>query len=47
MNFAGKKLFSIEGLFWLVLGWSILVALVTACTILCLLDIPHWPVWRP
>jgi len=30
---------------WLALVWAIL-AMVGLCTVLCLLDIPHWPIWR-
>jgi hypothetical protein len=30
---------------WLALVWVILL-LLGLCTALCLLDIPHWPMWR-
>jgi hypothetical protein len=33
-------------LYWLSLGVAIFVTLVTACTILCLLDVPHWPMFH-
>ncbi len=42
-----KKVFALGGAgsMWLALGWGILV-LVGACTVLGLMDIPHWPIWR-
>ena len=46
MYLYSKKLLGRENLYWFVLGVAILIPLVMVCTILCLLDIPHWPMWR-
>ena len=46
MNTKSKNFIKgMSGLHWAALGWSIL-AMVGACILLCLLDIPHWPMWR-
>ena len=46
MYLYSKKLLGRKNLYWFVLGAAILIPLVMVCTILCLLDIPHWPMWR-
>ena len=33
------------GAMWVSIGWTILVA-AALCTLLCLADIPHMPIWR-
>jgi hypothetical protein len=40
MSFTSKNSLASQRLYWISLGVAILVTLVTACTILCLLDIP-------
>ncbi len=32
-------------LMWVSIGWTILLA-AALCTLLCLADIPHMPIWR-
>ena len=30
---------------WMAFGWTFLVA-AALCVMLCIADIPHWPMWR-
>ncbi len=34
-----------NGAIWVSIGWTILVA-AALCTLLCLADIPHMPIWQ-
>ena len=45
MKTQGRKFALGYGAMWVSIGWTLLVA-AALCTLLCLADIPHMPIWR-